>query len=202
MINPSDQHRNVSFRSDTFVTMFGQIYDSVSKLTDPASAEGIFYDCGCQSGYNFGRRLQSSWDEKNEYLLASPQEKLAKWCEFDSNVHRPRKRLPRRQIDRQRVLPRRQIARPSPCLRVHPRLLRGGDRRAPRRRRGQVDLLILPPRQKIQERVRVRRLAQIARRQQNITLRCSRATFILQTGDMPPSPPFRGRGCISPPTVL
>lgn len=86
MINPSDQHRNVSFRSDTFVTMFGQIYDSVAGLTDPASAEGIFYDCGCQSGYNFGRRLQSSWDEKNEYLLASPQEKLAKWCEFDSNV--------------------------------------------------------------------------------------------------------------------
>lgn len=86
MINPSDQHRNVSFRSDTFVTMFGRIYDSVARLTDPASAEGIFYDCGCQSGYNFGRRLQSSWDEKNEYLPDSPQEKLAKWCEFDSNV--------------------------------------------------------------------------------------------------------------------
>lgn len=86
MINPSDQHRNVSFRSDTFVTMFGRIFDSVAKATGQATAEKIFYDCGYQSGYNFGRRLQSSWDEKNEYLPDSPQEKLAKWCEFDSNV--------------------------------------------------------------------------------------------------------------------
>lgn len=86
MINPSDRHRNVSFRSDTFLTLFSQIYDSVAKATDPESAEEIFRQSGYTCGANFGRRLQSTMDEKNGYRDYTPEEKIARWCEFDSNV--------------------------------------------------------------------------------------------------------------------
>ncbi|HIZ04014.1 MAG TPA: toll/interleukin-1 receptor domain-containing protein [Candidatus Borkfalkia avistercoris] len=86
MINPADQHRNVSFRSDTFVTMFSQIYDSVADATDEARAERIFYESGHECGHNFGRRLESTMEEKSEYRQYTPEEKIARWCEFDSTV--------------------------------------------------------------------------------------------------------------------
>lgn len=86
MINPEDHQRNVSFRTDTFINMFGGIYQEVVNLTgDPAKIQAIFHTSGYTSGQAFAQRLNSHWDlQSNNVLLYA--EKLRKWCEFDSDV--------------------------------------------------------------------------------------------------------------------
>lgn len=85
MINPEDQQRNVSFRTDTFIGMLGGIYDEVLSLSDEEHAEKTFKQAGYACGNAFAQRLNSHWD-----LAASGaslyEEKLKKWCEFDSDV--------------------------------------------------------------------------------------------------------------------
>ena len=85
MINPEDHQRNVSFRTDTFINMFGGIFDNVVSLAGLDKACGIFHESGHQCGQNFAQRLNSDW-EFGEDGTASIESKLKKWCEFDSNV--------------------------------------------------------------------------------------------------------------------
>ncbi len=85
MINPEDHQRNVSFRTDTFISMFGGIFDHVVELSGLEQAKAIFHDTGYTSGRNFAQRLNSSW-EFAENGTASIEGKLRKWCDFDSNV--------------------------------------------------------------------------------------------------------------------
>lgn len=85
MINPEDKQRNVSFRTDTFIDMMGGIFDEIRKLSDEEHAKRAFYESGYSSGYSFAKKLNSNWD-----LSATGksifEEKLRKWCEFDSDV--------------------------------------------------------------------------------------------------------------------
>lgn len=85
MINPEDRQRNVSFRTDTFISMLGGIFDNVVALAGLDKAKDIFHSTGYTAGRNFAQRLNSSW-EFGEGGNASIASKLRKWCEFDSNV--------------------------------------------------------------------------------------------------------------------
>lgn len=82
MVNPADHQRNVSFRSDTLVELFSEIYRAVSEVTDEATAAKIFFQSGYNAGENFGTRLNEMWSEKDYEI----ELKLKKWCEFDSAV--------------------------------------------------------------------------------------------------------------------
>lgn len=84
MINPEDRQRNVSFRTDTFVNMFSGIYGEFLKLTDVETINKIFHTSGYTSGKAFAERLNSQWDQAQTPL--SLEEKLRRWCEFDSEV--------------------------------------------------------------------------------------------------------------------
>ena len=85
MINPEDQQRNVSFRTDTFIGMMGGIFDEVVSLSDQEHAKKTFQLSGYACGQSFAQRLNSHWDLSagGTSLYA---EKLRKWCEFDSDV--------------------------------------------------------------------------------------------------------------------
>jgi predicted hydrocarbon binding protein len=85
MINPEDRQRNVSFRADTLVNMFGGIYKSVTELAGEEKAADIFYQTGYASGQGFAQRLNSKWDLE-QGNVRSFEDKLKKWCAFDSNV--------------------------------------------------------------------------------------------------------------------
>lgn len=85
MINPEDQQRNVSFRTDTFINLLGGIYDEMVKLTDESKVLNIFHDTGYNSGQSFAQRINSRWDLETQ-SVSLYAEKLKKWCEFDSAV--------------------------------------------------------------------------------------------------------------------
>lgn len=82
MINPEDMQRNVSFRTDTLISMFSEIYQDMREKISDTEASEIFFKSGYSSGANFAKRLNDQWS--NSY--ANFQDKLSKWCEFDSNV--------------------------------------------------------------------------------------------------------------------
>lgn len=84
MINPEDRERNVSFRTDTFVNMLSGIYGEVLKLSDEKTINDIFHASGYSSGKAFAQRLNTQWDQAQDPL--SLEEKLKKWCAFDSEV--------------------------------------------------------------------------------------------------------------------
>ncbi|MBQ4273482.1 MAG: toll/interleukin-1 receptor domain-containing protein [Clostridia bacterium] len=85
MINPEDHQRNVSFRTDTFINMFGGIFDNVVSLAGLDKARSIFHESGYHCGQNFAQRLNSSWEFGGDGN-ATIESKLKKWCEFDSQV--------------------------------------------------------------------------------------------------------------------
>ena len=85
MINPEDQQRNVSFRTDTFINMLGGIYDEVCNLSDIEHAKKTFLLSGYSCGQAFAQRLNSRWDLEAQ-TTSLYEEKLRKWCEFDSDV--------------------------------------------------------------------------------------------------------------------
>lgn len=82
MINPEDYQRNVSFRTDTLINMLGGIYKDIVDMIGETEAKEIFYRAGYHSGKNFARRLCDKWN--NESL--SIEDKLIRWCKFDSCV--------------------------------------------------------------------------------------------------------------------
>ena len=74
--------RNISFRQDTFTNMMSGIFDEITKSVDLERSQKVFFDCGYEGGSNFGTRLNQMM-ENSHYTI---QEKLKKWCEFDSCV--------------------------------------------------------------------------------------------------------------------
>lgn len=80
MTNPGDNVRNVSFRQDTFLNMMSFLHNAI--LSDRTDADQVFFECGYACGDNFGHRLNQKLNE----LDMTVNEKLKKWCEFDSNV--------------------------------------------------------------------------------------------------------------------
>ena len=86
MINPEDQQRNVSFRTDTLIGLLGGIYGDVVSLLDDERAREIFRRSGYSAGQSFANRLNSRWDNSPKSGMELYKEKLRKWCEFDSDV--------------------------------------------------------------------------------------------------------------------
>lgn len=84
MINPEDHQRNVSFRTDTFVNMMGEIYEKVDRLVGEEEAQEIFFNSGYASGKNFAERISNQWDFG--YSVDDIKLKFDKWCKFDSAV--------------------------------------------------------------------------------------------------------------------
>ncbi len=85
MINPEDQQRNVSFRTDTLIGMLGGIYDEIVKLTNDENAQKVLKQSGYNCGQAFAQKLNSRWDlAANGVSLY--EEKLQQWCKFDSDV--------------------------------------------------------------------------------------------------------------------
>ncbi len=82
MKNPEDGKRNVSFRTDTFINMFGGAFDAIVDSMGESFACESFRKTGYYSGSSFAERLNDTWEGKS----ISYQEKLKKWCEFDSDV--------------------------------------------------------------------------------------------------------------------
>ncbi len=85
MINPEDQQRNVSFRTDTLIGMIGGIYDKIVQLSDDESAQSALLASGYACGQSFAQRLNSQWDLAAQGTSLY-EEKLTKWCKFDSDV--------------------------------------------------------------------------------------------------------------------
>lgn len=85
MINPEDFQRNVSFRTDTFINMFGGIFESIVEIAGIEKAKEVFRFSGYVSEQNFAQRLNSRWDSE-QTSSSFYEKKLKKWCEFDSNV--------------------------------------------------------------------------------------------------------------------
>lgn len=84
MINPEDHQRNVSFRTDTFVNMMGEIYEKIEALVGEPQAQEIFFNSGYASGKNFAERISNQWDFG--YHVEDIKLKFDKWCKFDSAV--------------------------------------------------------------------------------------------------------------------
>lgn len=84
MINPEDHQRNVSFRTDTFVNMMGEIYEKIETMVGAEQAQEIFFNSGYASGKNFAERISNQWDFG--YTVDDIKLKFDKWCKFDSAV--------------------------------------------------------------------------------------------------------------------
>jgi predicted hydrocarbon binding protein len=85
MINPEDQQRNVSFRTDTLIGMLGGIYDEIVNLSSQENADKALRNSGYSCGKAFAQRLNSQWDLSSNGASLY-EEKLRKWCQFDSDV--------------------------------------------------------------------------------------------------------------------
>ena len=85
MINPEDHQRNVSFRTDTFISMFSGIYDGVVDIVGDERATDILFSTGYNCGQAFASRLNSQWELSSGSVMGIA-DKLGKWCEFDSDV--------------------------------------------------------------------------------------------------------------------
>ena len=88
MINPGDTSRNVSFRTDTFINMFGGIFEKVVETAGIQEATKIFHDTGYVCGRNFATKINNQWDlsTSGASIYDIYKDKLKKWCEFDSDV--------------------------------------------------------------------------------------------------------------------
>ncbi len=97
MVNLTDAARNVAFKEETFTAMLGDIHDGMlaeSQKLDPwvpesatlyarKAVESSFLESGVRAGRVFGKSLREVlW--KGQEL--SDQERIAQWCEFDSDV--------------------------------------------------------------------------------------------------------------------
>ena len=90
MRNSADNYRNVSLRVDTLIGMFNGIYSDAVKQFGEEHAEErvreIFRRAGCSSAKFFAHQINSRWNLSSKSGKALVEEKLCRWCEFDSNV--------------------------------------------------------------------------------------------------------------------
>jgi predicted hydrocarbon binding protein len=65
--------------------MIGGIYDKIVQLSDDESAQSALLASGYACGQSFAQRLNSQWDLAAQGTSLY-EEKLTKWCKFDSDV--------------------------------------------------------------------------------------------------------------------
>lgn len=84
LINPNDHSRNVSFKVETFQLLLQgleQGIDTTAHHLDGFRSQLSF--AGTQAGRRFGESLRNRLVDPAEVY---PQEKIRKWCQFDSDV--------------------------------------------------------------------------------------------------------------------
>lgn len=84
IINPSDGSRNVSLKVETINKIFDIIYQEIEKIADVQTARYILWKAGYESGRTFGGVMNNKWEL--EHNMSSINDKITKWCEFDSDV--------------------------------------------------------------------------------------------------------------------
>jgi predicted hydrocarbon binding protein len=83
MFNPIDRKRNISLRSETLCGMLDKIYNKHIERSNKEEVDKSFFDSGKTCGESFGKELMEEvWKDKS----LSIQERLDKWCAFDSEV--------------------------------------------------------------------------------------------------------------------
>lgn len=84
MINPLDNERNVSFRTDTFINMMSGIYENIVAIKGEATAQEILFQSGYESGKTFANRINSQWG--NSFSVQEMYKKIQSWSDFDAAV--------------------------------------------------------------------------------------------------------------------
>jgi uncharacterized protein YutE (UPF0331/DUF86 family) len=82
IINEADGTRNISFKVDTINSMLESMYKFVLESSNESEAEKALFSIGFGGGNRFGKAMNSKW----ELLNMTYEEKVSKWCEFDSVV--------------------------------------------------------------------------------------------------------------------
>lgn len=97
LINPNDESRNVSFKVETFQRLLEGLEsslvgtESVQRGNEGSSTFSIGLDnAGVKCGEAFGAKMNAKWNEMdffgNRLTVIGIEQKLQKWCEFDSDV--------------------------------------------------------------------------------------------------------------------
>lgn len=84
IINPSDDSRNVSFKVETLNRIFDTIFREIALISNTQKAQEILWKSGYDSGRSFGSIMNSKWELEQNIL--SINDKISKWCDFDSDV--------------------------------------------------------------------------------------------------------------------
>jgi len=84
IVNPSDGSRNISLKVDTLNKIFDIIYNEITQISSNQVAQNILWKAGCESGKSFGTVMNKKWEVECE--IHTINEKIDKWCEFDSDV--------------------------------------------------------------------------------------------------------------------
>ena len=95
LINESDRSRNISFKVETMVNIFSIIYHGICEWCEPNKksqendihqlARNILFESGYHSGAKFGWTMHEIF-QKVKVKRLSLEEKIKRWCEFDSDV--------------------------------------------------------------------------------------------------------------------
>jgi len=84
IVNPEDGSRNVSYKVETLNNMLATITDKVAVHSDQETALNILHDSGYGGGAQFGQTMNEQWELEDAQM--SLEDKVSKWCEFDSEV--------------------------------------------------------------------------------------------------------------------
>ena len=94
LVNTADQSRNVAFKVETFVRLVSKVFELIvgklqeQKTSTKADAERAAREIICDAGRDAGERFGSSLvgQFQRQGLRLTMQEKVDKWCQFDSDV--------------------------------------------------------------------------------------------------------------------
>ncbi len=93
LVNTADQSRNVAFKVETFVRLVSKIFQLIVDRLQDENQEGnkaeaiarmIIADAGQDAGERFGGSLAGQMQRQG--LRLTLQDKIDKWCQFDSDV--------------------------------------------------------------------------------------------------------------------
>ena len=108
LLNEADQTRNIAFKVETFGKLLANIYSGIIDNIEPKEsadiprlARDVIQQAGKDSGKRFGRALDLQF-QKEGYKI-SLLDKIAKWCDFDSDVGFGRFSSEGMELDKDRV---------------------------------------------------------------------------------------------------
>jgi len=84
IVNPEDGSRNVSYKVETLNNMLATIADKVSSHSNEETALNTLHESGYVGGKQFGQVMNEQWELEDAQMTL--EQKVSKWCEFDSEV--------------------------------------------------------------------------------------------------------------------